>query len=428
MDVHARQFLIGPSPLQRPGWLTDEVTNGIWLSRDSRLPLDGDRLGVLLGDDPDLAAGRFVRLDGDRVELDACGTLGVFHRRIDGQVWLSSSLALLRRISPELPPPDVLLEWNGALENVPPPLAAVEGISALLASQTIDVRTGDLGRRSLLHGPHLGYDATVSEMDQLLRQAVTAAAARGPVWLPLTAGSDSRLLLAACVAERVPVVTYTMRSSRIDDFDLHLPPKIADAAGVEHRLIEPRDYDADVAAAFAEHTDGLTVDMDSEFVPRGQWEQIPTDATVLGGNVWEVGRCYYHDHRPDAPPEWHDWPTEEGIDWRDRLYLEQRIGGWLAAFEQGVDFTGRTRVHVANNRRLVTLMLGVDEERRRDGVHQRDVLKRLAPQLTRFPVNRPSSLRERARLRVDRERELVRYHGSLTKYTRARLGRITGSR
>jgi hypothetical protein len=301
--------------------------------------------GVLLGDDPDFASGRFVLFDGDRIKLDACGTLGVFHRRIGDRIWFSSSVALLRRIPPELSPPDVLLEWNGPLENLPPPLKAVDGIASLLASQTISVRTGDLDRRPLLHGPHRDYDATLSEIEQLLRKAVTAAAERGPVWLPLTAGGDSRLLLAACVAERVPVVTYTMRSSRIDEWDLRLPPKIAAAAGVEHRLIEPRDYDADVAAAFDEHTDGLTVDMDSEFVPRGQWEQIPIDATVLGGNVWELGRCYYHENQPDAPPEWHgwwhDWPTEPGIDWRDRLYLEQRIGGWLAAFEQGVDFTGR---------------------------------------------------------------------------------------
>ncbi len=423
MRVHARQFVIGPEPLEP---LASVRLGDVWLSRDTALPWEGEHLGVALGDDPDRSPGRFVRFDGERIELDACGTLGCFYRRTEGRIWASSSLPLLRSISPGLEPPQARLEWNGPLETVPPPLSGVEGISRLLPSQALNVVTGAVERRPLVVGAPRAYDESLDEIEEIVRSAVRAAGDGGSVWLPLTAGGDSRLILAACVAERVPVVTYTMRSSRIDEWDLRLPPRIAAAAGVEHRLIEPEPFNADVAAAFAEHTDGLTVDMDSEFVPRGQWERVPRDAIVLGGNVWEVGRCYYHSHQPDVPDEWLSWPTEPSVDWRDRLYIEQRIGGWLASFEEGVDFTEHTRVHVANSRRLVSLLLGLPEHLRRDGIHQRELTRRMAPRLAAFPVNRPSSVRLRAQRRLERELELVRYHGSIRRYTRARVGRVLG--
>ena len=140
------------------------------------------------------------------------------------------------------------------------------------------------------------------------------------------------------------------------------------------------------------------------------WDVIPQDATVLGGGVFEVGRQFFHRRLPpdlgdpasmadlvvgrlagypDGVREWTDWVVggPEPMDWRDRLYLEQRVGGWLSSSVQGVDVTGRLEVHLANNRAFISELLAIPVQERLDGAHQRAMIARLAPQLARFPVN-----------------------------------------
>jgi hypothetical protein len=78
-----------------------------------------------------------------------------------------------------------------------------------------------------------------------------------------------------------------------------------------------------------------------------------------------------------------------GLDWRDRLYLEQRLGGWLSALEQGLDITLGERVHIANAAATYNLMLELPEETRAQAQHQRDLVARLAPTLAEFPFNPP---------------------------------------
>ena len=122
--------------------------------------------------------------------------------------------------------------------------------------------------------------------------------------------------------------------------------------------------------------------------------KIPNDALSLGGNVWEVGRCYYHEKfAPELPPdssEWSAWlraTPSELLDWRDRFYVEQRLAGWLSSIEQGIDLTGRERLHVANCADLFSLLLSLPEPTRRSGRHQLELVRMLAPELARFPVN-----------------------------------------
>src|SRR5205085_2877275 len=61
----------------------------------------------------------------------------------------------------------------------------------------------------------------------------------GGLWLPLTAGYDSRLLLAAARAAEVDVTTFTFENPRMSRADRDLPPALARIPNVEHRLIEP---------------------------------------------------------------------------------------------------------------------------------------------------------------------------------------------
>jgi hypothetical protein len=432
MKLHGRQFVIGPAVLEPDRtWRHSALSPDLVLSHCETLPVRSDHsaleLGIRVG-----RGGRFVTIKDDVLTLDPTGTLGCFFRSVDGKVWASSSPSLLRTIEPvlPLPPPEERPKWRSEREWFPPPHAGIRGISRLLPSQRLNLVTADLTPRRLLPSiPSITYNEALDAIEQILRETIRALASSfEQLWLPLTSGGDSRLLLAACAAEGVEAVSFTFdrEPSKMDDGDRILPAKLAASAGFEHRLIPMQAYDANAVAIFDEHTAFHSDDMDRVFVGFRQWELVPREALVLGGNVLELGRCYYRTHQPAAPQEWFEWleqaPSE--LDWRDRLYLEQRIAGWLSSFEQGVDATRRQRVQVANNGDLLALLLSLPEGLRRDGVHQRDLTRRLHPPLAQFPVNPVFGLHSRVQARVARERSLLLYHGGVRAYVRSRASRI----
>ena len=225
---HTRQFLVGRSPrLVNADWLAREIGPGLWLSHCPRLPVaegpDGLVLGVAVGAGrglrPDRWSGRWVLIRDGILTLDACGTLGVFFA--DG--WVSSSPALLagEREAP-------LVEEPGVMNWYPPPRSGKWGVSRLLPSQTLDLRTFRLGRRPLLTDPP-------ADPAQLLVDAASRLA--GPLWLPLTGGVDSRTLLAVAAAAGLDVTTYTFVGVPVPEADRNLPPRLAAAVGFRHRQI-----------------------------------------------------------------------------------------------------------------------------------------------------------------------------------------------
>ena len=88
--------------------------------------------------------------------------------------------------------------------------------------------------------------------------------------------------------------------------------------------------------------------------------------------------------------EWVEWAATTsytGLDWRDRLYLEQRIAGWVSSIEQALDLTSYERLYIANCHTYLATVLTLPESARRDGQHHTDLIGRMAPELLRFPFN-----------------------------------------
>jgi hypothetical protein len=145
---------------------------------------------------------------------------------------------------------------------------------------------------------------------------------------------------------------------------------------------------------------------------------IPVPALILRGGVFEIGRCYFYRKFPEPVTndlfeliaerfsfsefhassfahlagiaEWVEWiartaPT--ALDWRDRLYLEQRIAGWLSSTEHGLDLTSYERAYVANSHVYIATVLTLPESIRRSSQHHVDLIHRMAPELLRFPFN-----------------------------------------
>jgi len=343
-------------------------------------------------------------------------------------VWLSSSPALL----PELAEDRIgrkdprRLVYRVGIEWFPPPRSQYAGMARLLPSQVLRLADGTVRLRSLVPDVDrtLPYDEVLGRLETGLLTFVRRMPTTGQtVWLALTAGFDSRVLLATVCKSATPARTFTQdyRNLPVADIYKHsistadqiLPRKLAKAAGLDHVWVRRGKFDSGKAALFDTHTSETCVDMPRSFFARDQWNFAGSGDVILSGACFEVGRCYYwkkfvgsaipdvrelvrvlqEDPDSSATPavvEWIDWVRQTphaDLDWRDRLYIEQRLGGWRSAYEQSLDLLQADHVFPMNSSRAFSLMQSVPVEKRARGQHHIDLIERMAPRLAGFPMN-----------------------------------------
>jgi hypothetical protein len=206
--------------------------------------------------------------------------------------------------------------------------------------------------------------------------------------------------------------------------DLTLPPKLAEFAGFRHVLIRPGNRDRGKEAMYAAHTSDGWADRDKDFICRGQWDQFNETDIILRGAGMEVGcprasRWHFsvptenpwkvppveqileeYGQDPIAPlahalQEWRTWtektPHPE-VDWRDRFYIEQRLGVWASSIEQELDLSPCDRVYLSNSGRYMSSVLQIPESIRQTSTHQVELIRRMAPVLLALPFNPRDSL------------------------------------
>ena len=444
-SLHRRQFVYGPRGYG--GWPAVPVPGGV-LSHHPELscrqvsaengswprleePLEGepeagrpdDQLAACSPADVHAAtagwSGRWLVIDpGGRVHLDPCGLLACVFRQHDGQVWASSSPALLAGL-PGLPTlvPDgrQLAHQVGANWHAAPGTGFV-GLDRLLPSQALDLPTGQLLPRRLVPDlPQRTAEDVADELQRRLTAALTQLTEQSPrVWIGLTAGIDSRGVLACAVAAGLPVSTYTQLHDRMSLADRELPPRLAAAAGVPHVLVPPGPADAGRLSLYDAHSGGAAQDRDRDFYARGQWEFLGPGEVAVRSGAFEVARGWRrrdpHGHTGHRIPplsvlrtflaepsptfaqdldRWREWAErhpEPDLLWIDRMYWEQRLGTWAATTELSLDLLDGRSAVPANCRAVFEALLAVPEADRVD----KSVQKRLiatVPALDAFPLN-----------------------------------------
>ena len=80
----------------------------------------------------------------------------------------------------------------------------------------------------------------------------------------------------------------------------------------------------------------------------------------------------------------------EFIDIRDRMYIEQRVGGWAAAIEQALCINDWDSIQIANCRELVSILLSATEEERNSLSLSFEPIKKMYPKLHCYHYNKSS--------------------------------------
>jgi hypothetical protein len=412
-------------------------------------------------------AGRYVviRVAGSQALIwhDACGLRSVYYTRHHGHLLAASQPSLFDYVVGPLgegPRGDQYRQSAYAQTAghwMPRGLSLYEDVHHLVPNHYLIGSTGEqvrywptrpLERRRLRD--------VVEEGVSLLPSIIAAGVRRMPLSLGLTAGWDSRTVLAAARQIAPMLRLDTLRFPGMGECvpDLVVPPQLCASLGLAHHIIDCRpEAIGSVPDAFArELAARTTLEPQTAYgVSLAHQDQH----VCMSGNGSEVARCFYYRNGVHAPIRsvhdlmrfvpavrgWRDVPSFHaplakwyagaaqaaepcGIDILDLFYWEHRLGSWLAHGQGQWDALNESFTPF-NHRGLLEALLSVDPRHRSapDYRLHRRLIRALWPELLAFPLNQRVSWRQRLK---NRARVLTRAPGLYQIYRRLAYGRPPG--
>jgi len=367
-------------------------------------------------------AGRFVlfasRGAQTQISHDAAGFRAVCHgRRSDGALVAASE----PRLAAELADARLDEAAQAFLESAafrklwgrhwwPAPTTPYLGVHRLPPNFALDLQSG----AALRHWPSSALDSrplgdTVKFAADTLRGILRAAAERFPLTLFITAGWDSRLVLAACreVADRISCIAIDYPGGEKRDVEVAID--LLRRLGVEHSVVHAsREASADFLRVYQQHASlahepaaaiaeavfprlqGQRVGMTGHlsevlkgFYARPRFLNAPLSGETLAWMTSMAGSGYAE----AAFARWAaDLPSERFLDPIDLLYWEQNAGSQQATWMLEWDLVWRDCLVPLDCRALLEKLLGVPYRHRRIGELHRRLMVELWPEVLQLPL------------------------------------------
>lgn len=457
------QFILGPSYVDKfPGWSRYSLARDLRLTVHPDLPVtravSGSRTLTLIGyildpaepqaRDRDILApllpmcasvyqliercaafgGRWAMIaqcdDGHYLFNDALGLRQVFHTRAgDGNdVWACSQPGIAIDAL-ALPFDEHALQFLDShafrlhAEYRWPAIGTVlRGLYHLLPNHLMDLRSGAVTR--YWPAPVLrtvSVDEAVERVGATLSGMMRAAAARFDLALAITAGIDSRVVLAAARPIRNQLRYMTVRQAKMadDNPDLVVPHRLLARLGLTHEVIRARaSMTPEFSWLFKRNVflahDHYGADAEAILAWHGG------RCVVVTGSGAEVGRCSFRKElafpnrrritaldlarlqrmrHPYALRLFDEWLA--GLGDRGRVHVldlfewEQGHGNWLAMTQLEFDVAWNDIFTPYNCRELLTVLLSVEERYRGAPKYSlfRSLARKLWPEVLSEPIN-----------------------------------------
>jgi len=355
---------------------------------------------------------------------DACGLRQVFYSDDTHRVaFCASQATTAAKVHDIVEDPEAaegFLRTRFALTNPefwwPGDSTQFRGVRCLLPNHYLDLRTRQAHRYGLgkkTGRKSLGYAAKHGA--EILAALMRGAAARYPLLaLPITAGWDSRALLAACRHIGAAPYCYTLRwgALGVTHQDIAIPARLLGSLQWDHHIIDCSALaGSDFITLYKSNTDPAHDEACS--LAYGLSRGYPEGYISLSGHCSEVARCFYHSSpftgpivpetlakitQMDATPfvlsHFRRWlegalatAEQSGISLLDLFYWEQRVGRWAANGQAQWDLV-HERFTAFNSRPLLLTLLSAQERHRRPAYAlYRRMIQRLAPEVLREPIN-----------------------------------------
>jgi hypothetical protein len=380
-------------------------------------------------------AGRWVLIadSGDYSVLchDAGGLRQVFYS--EEMRVCASQASTAARVFPFVDSSKEFLETEFAQNNSeywwPGDTTPYRGVECLLPNHYLDLRSW----RSKRYWPNesigeCGIEAAASTAADILAGELQAVALRFPLALPITAGWDSRVILAACRRAQIEPHCYTLQFGKLHrgSQDIAVPGRLLRHLGLRHQVIPcPNRADPEFLLRYNRQAD--PTHEEAAAIAQGLLSSYPAGRVSLSGHCSEMARCYYHpkpekrkidaglladlttmDRVPFVLNAFAKWlagaqPASEasGIELLDLFYLEQRVGRWAANGQAQWDIV-HERFTPFNCRPLLETLLSVDADHRKPPAYAlyRRVISLLSSDALREPINPDDNRAPEARWRT----------------------------
>lgn len=369
--------------------------------------------------------GRWVLVvkDGARTVVfgDAAGLRQVVYTTgsTPGQIWCASqpgSVAELVGLPIDGEAMAFLQTDAHRIDSWPPgDTTAYSGIKRLLPNHYLDLGTGRPRRfwpDSDL--PTIPLRTAVTQSSEILRGLMESAQRRFDLMLPMTAGWDSRLMLAATQSMANEIFFFTAifpnRTERSED--VATPSRLLPRLGLKHTILDCR---TGVDDEFAKTYRQNVLMAHEQYCPFAQalFDQTPSGGVCIKGDVGEIARCNFrlgrssdsgvtaHELAALAGRPIHPFLINAFEGWlsgaRGRsynvplldLFCWEQDAGRLHEMIQAECDIARESFTPLNCRSLLTTMLSVPERHRQRPTFDlfRMLIQRLWPQTLMEPIN-----------------------------------------
>lgn len=347
-------------------------------------------------------AGRWVLIvetaDYSIALHDACALRSLFYSdKACGVSFCASEASTAAKIWPlEMDPEAVEGFWNTAFARFNPEYwwpgdaTQFKGVHALLPNHYLDLRSREAVRYGL--GKAVGQ-LSVRDSAELAAESLSGlirgAGMRFELALAVTAGWDSRALLAACKAASITPHCYTLqfRTMSAKSQDIAVPARLLAKMRWSHQVIDcakqptPEFLSVYKSSVDPAHNEACQLAF-------GLWNEFPRQKVTLSGHCSEIARTAYYlpgetelspndcarltemDPTPFVLDHFDRWlqgareaRRSSGVGLPDLFYWEQRVGRWAANGQSQWDLV-HERFTPFNCRPLLLTLLAAPEKSR----------------------------------------------------------------
>lgn len=289
-----------------------------------------------------------------------------------------------------------------------------EGIRQLAPNHYLDIHTKEIKRYWPLNPlSKISLKDCTEESARILKGTIESAIKQFPLHVGLTAGWDTRLVLAATRDFKDQIFYYTNRRSNSPTRDVIIPQRISFTTGIRTNFI---DIDEIVPDSFVELFMGNNILARKKLLPvfyevykRGWDDTVTLSGTSGNGlariylripkgspiNGTAIAKLSHYEKEPYAVSALDEWAKQVlplcksfNIDIMDLFQAEQDNSHWasLASSEQDIV---REEIRIFNNRYLIEMFWSLDEKHRYqyDPDNYKAIIRLLWPELLKIPVN-----------------------------------------
>lgn len=364
--------------------------------------------------------GRWALIGNGSVYTDASGLMGIYYYSTDLAWVISSSLHLIYELY-KTRFGDIRDKYamHEASRAFPAPDTCLEGVKKLFPSQYINysaeggIKTRYQEKYTL--DRNRNFDEKIELLGQYIRNTLIniSCFSDKKIKLALTAGFDSRVLLAALLRNNMEFEAFTMQHNYISKADYQIPEKMSAEFGFPYKYITRRGK-ADVTRLkeYDLHCFFSIKEVDRDFYAYKQTDMFAEDCIVLKGGILDLCRSHHFQavtsgkelqnliikSSPDTGiyqrmnhslSEWFSWVEKHpnALDIRDRFNIEQHLGGWLANLQQSADLLDAKYLQVANSAAIISLILSFSEEDRKEKKIYSGLYHELYSKVGEYPIN-----------------------------------------